>query len=606
MKALLCGLLLAAGLAGCSLPAPSSTAADRQPAAVAAQAPEGASGWTPKPGWRAQRRMVAAANPLAAEAGHEILRAGGSAVDAAIAVQMVLTLVEPQSSGIGGGAFLLHSDGDTVQAWDGRETAPSESDAGLFLGADGRPVPTSEAVFGGRAVATPGVLKMLEAAHRRHGRLPWAQLLAPAITLAESGFAISPRLHGQLQADPLLRRDALALAYFYRPDGSPHPVGHTLRNPALAAMLRQVAARGADAFYRGPVAADLVARVRGHAVPGRLSVADLAGYAPRLRQPLCTAWLTVYRICGFPPPSSGHLAMMQILGMLETLPAGASPLSQGVPGADWLHIYTEAARLAFADRAMYVADPDFVAAPGGRWDALLDRSYLAERAASIGRNSMKTAPAGRPPGAVAAARPWAPMPEQPEAGTSHISVVDGEGRAVAMTTTIEAAFGARLMTDGGSGLPGGWLLNNQMTDFALAPTDAEGRPVANRVQPGKRPRSSMSPTLVFDAGSGRLLLTLGSPGGPAIIHYTAKTLIGTLQSGLDAQRAIDLPNFGSFNGPTLLEAGRFPAATVQALRERGHEVVEAELTSGLQAIQRIPGGWFGGADPRREGVVRGD
>ena len=602
----LCLLILAAGLSGCGILDPSPPAADRQPAAVAAQAPEGASGWTPKPGWRAQRHMVAAAHPLAAEAGHEILRAGGSALDAAIAVQMVLALVEPQSSGIGGGALLLHSDGAAVRAWDGRETAPAAADEGLFLSHDGQPVPFPEAVFGGRAVATPGVLKMLEAAHHQHGRLPWARLLEPAITLAESGFAIGPRLHRLLQADPLLRRDALARAYFYRPDGSPHPVGHELRNPALAALLRQVAARGADAFYGGPVAADLVGRVRGHAVPGRLSLADLARYAPRQRQPLCTAWLTAYRVCGFPPPSSGHLAMMQILGMLEALPAGASPPTEGVPGADWLHLYTEAARLAFADRALYVADPDFVAAPGGRWDTLLDRSYLARRAASIGEHRMKTAPPGRPPGAVAAATPWASMPEQPEVGTSHVSVVDGEGRAVAMTTTIEAAFGARLMTDGGSGLPGGWLLNNQMTDFALAPTDAEGRPVANRVQPGKRPRSSMSPTLVFDAGSGRLLMTLGSPGGPAIIHFTAKTLLGTLQWGLDAQRAIDLPNFGSFNGPTVLEAGRFPVATVQALRELGHEVVETELTSGLQAIQRIAGGWFGGADPRREGVVRGD
>jgi gamma-glutamyltranspeptidase/glutathione hydrolase len=347
----------------------------------------------------------------------------------------------------------------------------------------------------------------------------------------------------------------------------------------------------------------MAARVRGHAVPGRLTEADLAAYTPRQREPMCTLWLTVYRVCGFPPPSSGHLAVMQILGMLERLPASATPLLDGVPGPDWLHSYTEASRLAYADRAQYVADPDFVGAPGGDWQRLLDSGYLGQRAKLIGPMSMKAAMPGRPAGTTIG---WAAMPEQPEHGTSHISVVDGQGRAVAMTTTIEAVFGAHVMADGGTGLPGGYLLNNQMTDFSLSPADAQGRPVANRVQAGKRPRSSMSPTLVFDARSGQLLMTLGSPGGPAIIHFTAKTLVGTLQWGLDAQRAIDLPNFGSFNGPTALEGGRFPPATLQALRERGHAVVETDLPSGLQAIQRTPRGWYGGADPRREGVVMGD
>jgi len=583
-------------LAGCATPAP--------PVAAVVVAPEGASGYQAKPGWRSSRQMVAAANPLAAEAGHRMLRAGGSALDAAIAAQMVLALVEPQSSGIGGGAFLMHFDGRAVQAWDGRETAPAAADERMFLAADGQPLPFLEAVFGGRAVATPGAVRMLEAAHRQHGRLQWAALFEPAIELAEQGFVLSPRLHTLLESDPLLRRDAQARAYFYRADGTPQPVGHLLRNPALAAVLRAIASGGSDALHGGPVAADMARRVRGHAVPGRLFEADLAAYAPRLREPLCTLWLTVYRVCGFPPPSSGHLAVMQMLGMLERLPAVVSAAKvTGAPGADWLHVYSEAARLAFADRALFVADPDFVAAPAGDWTSLLDGGYLAARAALIGPRRMVEAEAGRPGGLRSA---WAPMAGQPEHGTSHISVVDGLGNAVAMTSTIEAAFGARLMADGGTHLPGGYLLNNQMTDFSLAPADTEGRPVANRVQPGKRPRSSMSPTLVFDALDGSLLMSLGSPGGPLIIHYTARTLLAALAWGMNPQQAVDGPNFGSLGGPVLLEAGRFGAATVEALKARGHIVVETEMTSGLQAIQRWPGGWFGAADPRREGVVFGD
>ena len=565
--------------------------------------PEAASGWTAKPGWTAQRQMVAAAHPLAADAGLAMLRAGGSALDAAIAAQMVLALVEPQSSGIGGGALLMHFDGRAVQAWDGRETAPAAAHERLFLAADGKPVPYAEAMFGGRAVATPGAVRMLEAAHRQHGLLPWAQLFGPAIALAEAGFPVGKRLHGALQADPHLRRDPLARALYYRDDGSALPVGHLLRNPALAAVLRGMASGGSAALHEGAVAADLVARVRRHSVPGSLGAADLAAYAPRLRKAICTDWLQVYRVCGFPPPSSGHLTLMQILGLLERLPAPAPALQGGAPAADWLHFHAEATRLAFADRALYLADPDFTPAPAGRWDSLLDDAYLRQRAALVGPRAMPSAPAGRPPGAASA---WAPMPEQPEHGTSHISVVDALGRAVALTTTIEAAFGARVMADGGTGLPGGYLLNNQMTDFSATPADANGRPVANRIEPGKRPRSSMSPTLVFDRRDGRLLMTLGSPGGPAIIHFTAKALLAALAWGLDAQRATEVPNFGGFGGTLWLETGRFPAATLQALRERGHAVGETDLPSGLQMIQRTPGGWSGGADPRREGAVRGD
>jgi gamma-glutamyltranspeptidase/glutathione hydrolase len=567
-------------------------------------APELASTPVAKPGWALRRWAVAAANPLATQAGSEVLKAGGSALDAAVAVQMVLALVEPQSSGLGGGAFLLHWDGREVQAWDGRETAPAAADERLFLQPDGRPMALQQALVGGRAVGVPGAVRMLEAAHRVHGRLPWADLIAPAIRLAEQGFAVSPRLHALLEADPALRGDAQAAAYFYRPDGSAHPVGHVLRNPALAEVLRAVATRGSAALHEGPVAADIVARVQGHAGnPGRLALPDLDRYRALQRKPLCTDWLSHWRVCGMPPPSSGHLALMQILGLLERSAAVPQPLRDGVPGPDWLHVYSEASRLAFADRALYVADPDFAPAPAGRWTSLLDDGYLRRRAALIGARSLGPAPAGRPVGDASA---FAPQATQPERGTSHISIVDGEGHALALTTSIEAAFGARLMSDGGSGKAGGFLLNNQLTDFSLAPADEQGRPVANRVQGGKRPRSSMSPTLVFDRRDGRLVMSLGSPGGAAIIHFTAKTLIATLDWGLDAQRAIDLPNFANFNGPTLLEQGRFAPSTVRALQSRGHEVFEVDLTSGLQALQRTPTGWFGGADPRREGVVMGE
>jgi len=591
-------------LAGCASAPPAPSTLPPLPGDVSLARSGGA-----QAGLAFSRYGVAAANPLASAAGLQMLRAGGSAVDAAVAVQMVLTLVEPQSSGIGGGAFLLLWDGQAVQAWDGRETAPAAADERLFLGADGKPVPFEQAVVGGRSVGVPGAVRLLEAAHRLHGRLPWAQLFQPAIDLAERGFPVGERLHQQLLHEAQkggLRTDAQAGSYFYRADGSPPPVGMPLRNPALAAVLRRIAAEGSAALHTGAVAADIVRRVQGHATaPGRMALADLAGYAAVQRELLCTDWLALYRVCGMPPPSSGHLAMMQILGILERLPALPDPLrgeQPGAPSAGWLHAYTEAARLAFADRGLYLADPDFVPPPAGGWGSLLEDAYLQQRASLVGERSMGRATPGTPAGTRVA---WAPMADQPEHGTSHISIVDGQGRALAMTTTIEAVFGSRVMSDGGTGLAGGFLLNNQLTDFSLAPADSQGRPVANRLQPGKRPRSSMSPTLVFDRRSGRLLMSLGSPGGPAIIHFTAKALVGSLQWGLSAQQAIDLPNFGSFNGPTLLEAGRFPAATVDALKARGHEVVQTDLPSGLQALQRTPTGWFGGADPRREGVVMG-
>jgi len=568
--------------------------------------PEAASGNTIKPGWAFKRQAVAAANPLATDAGHQVLRAGGSALDAAIAVQMVLGLVEPQSSGIGGGAFLLHFDGQKVTAHDGRETAPAGARPDMLLNEQGQPLSFQDAVQSGHAVGVPGTVRMLEVAHRQHGRLPWSQLFVPAIALAEQGFAVSPRLHTLLQADPLLRNDPLAMRFYYQPDGRAWPIGHLLRNPEYAHVLRRIANEGSRALHEGSVAQAIVQRTQAPPRPGSLSLQDLRDYQPKAREALCfehSAPSRQYRICGFPPPSSGQIAIGQILGMLPHTTAQGPDRTQGLPSADWLHRYAEASRLAFADRAQYVADPDFVTAPTGHWQSLLAQDYLRQRSQLIGPRAMASAPAGQPSGTRSS---WGPMPNQPEYGTSHISVVDAQGRAVAMTTTIEAAFGARRMVSTSADRAGGFLLNNELTDFSFAPTDAQGLPIANRVEPGKRPRSSMSPTLVFDSATGQLLMSGGSPGGALIIHYTAKLLIGTLHWGLNAQQAIDLPNFGSLGGPTVLEAKRFENTTLEALKARGHEVREVDMTSGLQAIERTASGWFGGADPRREGVVLGD
>jgi gamma-glutamyltranspeptidase / glutathione hydrolase len=591
--------------------------------------PEIGSGFQEKPEWEGSRHAVATAHPLASDAGWQILEAGGSALDAAIAAQLVLTLVEPQSSGIGGGAFLMHWDGDVVEAWDGRETAPAAADTSLFLGANGRPLPFSEAMASGLSVGVPGVLAMLEVAHRAHGRLPWSALFTPAIRLAEEGFRVSPRLHAMVQSDAWLREDPLARTYFFDEALDALPVGTVLRNPALAAVLRRVADEGIEAFYTGPIAEDMVARVQGHPRhAGRLALSDLAGYPQQdfVRSTLCTPWRT-YEICGFPPPSSGHIAVMQMLGILDAVesrdgPVEAPLLDGGIPSPDWLHRYLEAAKLAFADRNRYVADPAFVTPPGGSWTALLDPAYLAARATLIEPRSFGIADPGTPSPSGVGMVAFGRHPDQPESGTSHISVVDADGNAVTLTTTIESAFGSRILSDGGTGLPGGFLLNNELTDFSLAPRDADGQLIANRVEPGKRPRSSMTPTFVFDLETGDFVATLGSPGGAAIIHYVAKTLVGIFEWGLSPQAAISLPNFTNGNGPSTLEGlpnaegvieSRFPEWVQAALEARGHEVRIAELTSGLQGIVLAPqtptGGpqrrLLGGADPRREGVVAG-
>ena len=537
---------------------------------------------------QAPRYMVAAAHPLAVDAGLRMLDAGGSAVDAMIAVQLVLNLVEPHASGLGGGAFLLHYDARAraVHAYDGRETAPAAATPELFL-RDGKPMNFREAVSGGLSVGTPGVARLLETAHRKHGRLAWAALFQPAIELAEKGFPLSPRVHALLLRDRAIAGEPVARGYFLQADGTPKPAGTLLRNPQFARTLRAIAAGGAEAFYRGDIARAMVAAVRDHgANPGFLSEADLAAYQVREVDALCGPY-RAYRICGMPPSSSGGIAVLQILGLLS--PQELSAIQPGSIQA--AHLLAEAGRLAYADRNRWVADDRFVEVPVR---GLLDPAYLAARARLIqSDHSMGRAEAGRPPGA---ALVYADDPVEEVAGTSHVAIVDGDGNAVSLTTTIENFFGSRIMV-------GGFLLNNQLTDFNFNPVES-GRTVANAVAPGKRPRSSMAPTLVF-RGNGDLHLVLGSPGGSRIINYVAKTLIATLDWNLDIQAAIALPNTGSRNGPTEIERGTDAESLAAPLRGMGHIVEITDMTSGLHGIMRDGKGWQGGADPRREGGAKG-
>src|SRR5262245_53618660 len=517
--------------------------------------------------------VVAAAHPLAVDAGYDVLSRGGTALDAAIAVQMVLGLVEPESSGIGGGAFLLYwsEKEKTLRSYDGRETAPAAARADRFLQENKTPMTLIEAAVGGRSVGVPGVLRMLELAHRRHGRVAWSELFQPAISAAEAGFPLSPRLHAQLERDPYLRADSEARQVFYR-DGKAKPVGERILNPRYAATLRSIAKDGAEAFYKGEIATDIVRVVRSHAKPGDLTEQDLAGYRALEREPLCGPYRQ-WRVCSMAPPSAGGIAVLQILGLLErTHFARAPPHS-----VDAVHLFSEAGRLAYADRAKYLGDPAFNNIPVAR---LLSGHYLDSRARLIGERSMRMAPPG----------------DTEAAGTSHISIVDAEGNVVSMTTTIEATFGSHIMVRG-------FLLNNELTDFDFTPGSA------NAIAPGKRPSSSMAPTIVFATEGemrGRVQLAVGSPGGPNIINYVARALVAMLDWKLDAQAAVAAPNFGSRNGPTLLERGSAYEKLRKELEARGHDVEENPLVSGLHAVERSPGGWRGGADPRREGTVRGN
>jgi gamma-glutamyltranspeptidase / glutathione hydrolase len=550
-------------------------------------APEAATGSKAGQLATAKSFMISAANPAAVEAGLEMLRAGGSAADAAIAAQLVLNLVEPQSSGLGGGALILHWDAASRQllGYDGRETAPAAATPDRFL-VEGRPRKFDDAVFGGLSVGVPGALRVLEAVHKRHGRLPWARLFAPALRLATDGFRVSPRLHLLLRWQGADSFAPAARAYFFDRTGSAWPTGYLLKNSQFAATLRAVAEGGADAFYRGPIAEAIVEAVR--TAPnhqGDMTAADLAGYSAKEREPICIGY-RLYRVCGMGPPSSGGLAVAQVLKLIEPFNLGHGPA--GAMNARALHTITEAEKLAFADRDAFIGDPDFVPAPVG----LLNAGYLDGRRGLIDPTAAMAKPsAGAPP--QTASRSWGDDDTIEAAGTSHFSIRDGDGNVLSMTTTIESGFGSRLWA-------AGFLLNNELTDFAF-------RPVDSAVGPGKRPRSSMAPTIVFDE-QGKPWAVLGSVGGSRIILYVVKTLVALIDWQLDAQAAAALMNFGSRGGPFEIEIDH-ASAIWHALKVKpyGHRVSADLLTSGTHVILlRKDGTLEGGADPRREGVARGD
>lgn len=613
------GAALALALAGCAI-VPAPVTAPERPSAY-------------RPGLRpvlAARQMVVSANPLATRAGLEVLRAGGSAADAAVAVQMVLGLVEPQSSGLGGGAFVVHYDAarHAVQTYDGRETAPAGATEDYLRWISGTQptAPLPDARASGRSIGTPGTVRVLHLLHGDHGKLPWAGLFDAGIRHATEGFRISGRFADAVEgARTNLLRDPDAVAYFLNADLTPRAAGTLIRNPAYAETLRALAAGGPDAFYRGAIAADIVAEIRrtdagaaapGPLTPGATTLADLAGYEAKRRDPVCIDY-RARRVCGMGPPSSGGIAVAQTLGMLENFAMhGFRPSAidgeGGRPGVMGVHLVSEAQRLAYADRNRYVADTDFVPLPGRGVATMVDKAYLRARAGLIRFDaSMGTAVPGTFPGALALG-----SSANEGHGTSHVSIVDAQGNVVALTSTIESGMGSFRFVRG-------FLLNNELTDFSAHPRDAEG-PIANRVQSLKRPRSSMAPTIVFrraaDGGLGAPVLVTGSAGGAAIIQFVTKTLVGAIDWGLDAQQATSLANFGSANGPITGIGGEHPHVVakngghddplVAGLRAMGHKVVLTAQSSGVSTLLRVQVDgqerWQGGVDPRREGLALGD
>ncbi len=549
--------------------------------------PEATTGIEHKQLVTAKHYMAVAANPLAVQAGEQILAKGGSAVDAAIAMQLMLGLVEPQSSGIGGGLFLLHWDKqtDSLTSIDGRETAPTAAGPDLFVD-HGELMSWREAFVGGKSVGVPGVIKALELAHQQHGVLPWAELFAPAIQTAEQGFAVSARLAGLLKANwnPGLDKFTPSSAYF-KSEGQWLPAGYLRKNPQYAALLKKIAKEGSKAFYQGDNAKALVAAVQQAPInPGSISLKDLTGYQPKLREPICTPYRQ-FKICSMAPPSSGGLAVLQIMGMLAH-----QPMAKIRPNSvEAIHFISQASKLAFADRERFAADPDFAKVPV---QGLLAADYLQQRAALLTGSEGAPALAGSPEGA----EPLAPSHAIEFANTSHLSVVDAKGNAVSMTTSIENAFGSGIFVNG-------YLLNNQLTDFSLQ-AKVDGYWVANRVEANKRPRSSMAPMMVFDQ-KGQLLYITGSPGGSRIINYVAQNLVAVLDWGMDAQQAANLPRFSHRNDALVLEQNTSLTQLVPALLELGYQPKMADLNSGIHAIAIKKDHLEGAADPRREGIAAG-
>jgi gamma-glutamyltranspeptidase/glutathione hydrolase len=571
---------------------------------------------------RTAHYAVATANPLATQKACEVLKDGGTAADALVAAQAVLGLVEPQSSGLGGGGFLLYYDAkaDSVQAFDGRETAPAAAGENYlrWISDTDRTAPRPDARASGRSIGVPGILRMLMDVHRQHGHTAWRDLFTPAVALADDGFEISPRLAAAIaDAAPQLKLDKAAAGYFLNPDGSPKTADTKLTNPAYSKTLGVVAS-DPQSFYTGDIAKAVVAAATdtsGGRTPSLITTADLAGYTAKQREAVCMPYRGK-EVCGMPPPSSGGIAVAAALGILEHFPmADHRPtdmdLNGGKPSVMGVHLISEAERLAYADRDSYVADTDFVPLPGGTPNTLLNSGYLAQRAALISeQHSMGTAKPGE-----FGSPPSTPLPV-PEHGTSQISVVDSQGNAAALTTTVESQFGSFHMVDG-------FILNNQLTDFSAEPVGPDGVPVPNRVQPGKRPRSTMAPTLIFDksgAKRGPLFAALGSPGGAVIIQFVVKTVVGMIDWGMDPQQAVGMVDFGAANSPKTNVGGEHPNIDaagppgsagdqdplVVGLRKLGHQVDLADQSSGLSAIVRGSPGWIGGADPRREGLVMGD
>ncbi|BBK40266.1 gamma-glutamyltranspeptidase [Allostella vacuolata] len=539
------------------------------------------------PAQAAERPVVASAHPLASAAGKAMLDAGGNAVDAAVAVQMTLSVVEPHASGIGGGAFVLLWDPGQrrVRAFDGVAAQPARATASLTTDADGSQLPIDRVRFSGRAVGVPGAVPLLAELHGQEGRLPWASLFAPAIRAAEEGFPMPPYLHyalstprGRRLADPALR------AEWFDAEGNPRPVGTPVRNLAQAATLRRLAAEGADALRHGELAQAIVAAVAADEVPGFLTEADLATYRPRERDPLCAEALA-HRLCTMPPPSYGGIVTLQVLAM-----AGERGIARQAPGsAAAAHLFLEASRLAYADRFLHVGDPDFEHVPTA---GLVDRGYLRQRAGLIREDAtMGRAAAGAPPGRradIAPSEPWG------ETTTSHLAVVDGDGRIVSMTTTINLYFGSGIAV-------GGLFLNNALINFASQP-EREGRPAVNRMAPGKRPYTAMAPTIAFGP-DGAPMLAIGAAGGVRIPSYLAQAELGVLAWNLDIAAALAQPHWHNANGPSELESDTPAAGLAEALGALGHQVTTVRMQSGLAGIARTPAGWTGAADPRRDGAA---